>query len=746
MGQFVISLMKKHYHLHPSRYYFKLIRLFLLIKQCAVRAYHLLAAVNVHIGGFMKKYDAASIRNVCFISHGGVGKTSLLEAACFTAKATSKMGKVVSGSSNFDTRADEKERKMTISTHLAFCEWNNNKINILDTPGFLDYLGEARASLKVTETAVILIDAVDGIQVGTELVSRYVDEVKTARLFFVNSMDKELADFHRVLGVIRDTYGSSAAALTVPIGSGASFKGVVDLVTKEAFQYVKEGDGAPTKIEIPSDIKESVDTLRLSLMESVAETDEELMNKYFENGELTDDELRKGLAKGVLEGSVYPVLAGSGLFNMGVDQLLTKIVNLCPAASSREEVETIENDEEKAAVCGGDSPASAFVFKTISEEHLGELNLVRVFGGKVTTGSELLNAGRGSVERIGNMYFLRGKERTDTTEVCAGDIAGLLKLKDTHTNDSLVDKSIKYKITPVNFPEPLVSVAITAKVKGDEDKIAMGITKLGEEDKCFTYKYHTDIRQSILSAMGDIQLEIILDNLKNRFKVEVERKQPKISYRETVTRPVKYVEYTHKKQSGGAGQFAKVFIDLEPLARGGGYEFVDKIVGGVIDQPLRPSVDKGVRAKLDEGILAGFPIVDVKVLLVDGKTHPVDSKDVAFQIAGREVFKKAFEMASPILLEPVVELRVSVPSEYTGDIMGDLSSRRGKIGGMEQAGKLENITAKVPEAEVQSYSSTLRSLTQGRGFYSKTFSHYEQLPAEQAKKVIEAHQAQASAG
>jgi elongation factor G len=342
------------------------------------------------------------------------------------------------------------------------------------------------------------------------------------------------------------------------------------------------------------------------------------------------------------------------------------------------------------------------------------------------------------------MYFLRGKDRTDTSEIGAGDIGGLLKLKDTHTNDSLVDKSVKYHVAPTAYPEPLVSTAITAKVKGDEDKIAMGITKLQEEDKGFTYRYHADIRQSILSAMGDIQLDIILEGLKTRFKVEVERKQPKISYRETITKAAKYVEYTHKKQTGGAGQYARVFIDLEPMQRGEGYEFLDKIVGGVIDQPLRPSVDKGIRAKIDEGIIAGYPIVDVRVALVDGKTHPVDSKDVAFQVAGREVFKKAFEMAGPVLLEPVAELKVTVPEEYAGDIMGDMSSRRGKIGGMESVGKLQNITAKVPESEVQSYSSTLRSLTQGRGFYTKTFSHYEQMPAEQAKKIIDAYQAEAT--
>ncbi|MFW5785136.1 MAG: elongation factor G [Chitinispirillaceae bacterium] len=686
----------------------------------------------------MKKYQASAIRNVCLISHGGVGKTSLLEAACYSAKATSKMGKVDSGSSIFDSRWDEKERKMTISTHLGFCEWNENKINFLDTPGFLDFLGEAKAALRVVETAVVLVDAVDGIQVGTELVSRYVDEVNVARVFFVNSMDKDNADFDRVLANIKETYGLSAAPLVVPIGSGSAFKGVVDLVSREAFEYAKEGDGTGKKIDIPGDMQDNIDALRLALMESVAETDEDLMSKYFENGELSDEELRKGLAMGVLSGAIFPVLAGSGLLNMGVDQLLTKIVNLCPSADTRKELEVVEGEETRSIPCGESEPAAAFVFKTVSEEHLGELNLVRVFSGKLASGSELLNSSKGSSERIGNMYFLRGKERTDTAEINAGDMGGLLKLKDTHTNDSLVDKSVKYKCKPVDFPEPLVSIAITAKSKGDDDKMAMGISKLHEEDVSFTYKYHPDIHQSILSAMGDVQIEVILDNLKARFKVDVERKAPKISYRETITKPVKYVEYTHKKQTGGAGQYARVFIDLEPLPRGQGYEFVDKIVGGVIDQPLRPSVDKGIKSKLEEGIIAGYPIVDVKVSLVDGKTHPVDSKDVAFQIAGREVFKKAFEMAHPILLEPVAEVKVTVPVEYTGDIMGDLSARRGKISGMEQVGKLETITAKVPEAEVQGYSSTLRSLTQGRGFYSKTFSHYETVPAEIAKKIIEA--------
>jgi len=688
-------------------------------------------------GGYMKKYQAGSIRNVCLLSHGGVGKTTLLEAACFTAKSIPRMGKVDNGSSFFDTRADEKERKMTISMHLAYCEWKDTKINFLDTPGFLDFLGDAKAALRVVETGIILVDAVDKIQVGTELVSSYVDEANVSRMFFVNSMDKENVDFDKTLSAIRDAYGTAVAPLVVPIGSGSNFRGVIDLVSKEAFTYKRDGDGIGEKMEIPAEMNDNVESLRQALMESIAETDENLMNTYFENGELTDEEIRSGLSNAMIQGTVFPVLSGSAVLNMGIDQLLNKIKNLCPSADKRKEVDVIEGDSKSTIACSESGPAAGFVFKTLSEEHLGEINLMRMFSGNITTGNEYLNSARDHVERAGSMYFMKGKERTETHEIEFGDIGGLLKLKDTHTNDSLIEKGSKFKFPPIDLPEPLVSIAITAKQKGDEEKISVGLAKLHEEDISFSYKYHSDIHQSILSAMGDIQLEIILGDLKQRFKVEVDRKPPKISYRETITKPVKYVEYTHKKQSGGAGQYARVFIDLEPLPRGGGYEFIDKIVGGVIDQPFRPSVDKGIQAKLEEGIIAGYPIVDVKVSLVDGKTHPVDSKDVAFQIAGREVFKKAFEMAGPILLEPVAEMNVTVPEEYTGDIMGDLSSRRGKIGGMNPNGKKQTITAKVPEAEIQNYSTTLRSLTQGRGFYTKVFSHYDPVPAELAKKIIE---------
>lgn len=690
----------------------------------------------------MKKYQAGSIRNICLLSHGSVGKTSLLESLSFTAKATSRFGKVDNGSSIFDSRADEKKHRMTISTHLGFCEWKDCKINILDTPGFLDFIGEAKSALRVVESAIILVDAVGGIQVGTELVSSFVEAAKTPKMFFVNGMDKENADFEKTIFSLKEKFGAGVAPLIIPISSGTTFNGIIDLVKKEAYEYSKDGNGVGRKVPIPSDLITSVDSFRKSLMESVAETDEKLMNTFFENGELTEDQILSGLASGLAAGVLSPVITGSGLYNIGTDKLLDIVCLLCPAASIRKEVEVVDGTERKNVSCTENGVSFAFVFKTLSEEHLGEINLVKVYSGKLVTGSEITNVKKNTTERIGNMYCLKGKERFDIPELFFGDIGGLLKLKDTHTNDTLGDKSIRFHVPPTLLLEPLVRVAISPKIKGDEEKIAVGLAKLHEEDVSFSYKFHSDIHQSILSAMGDVQLEVILENLKTRFKVELDRSQPKISYRETITRQVKYVEYTHKKQSGGAGQYARVFIDLDPLPRGGGYEFMDNVVGGVIDQSLRPSVDKGVHSKLEEGIIAGYPIVDVKVSLVDGKTHPVDSKDIAFQIAGREVFKKAFELASPILLEPVAELLVTVPEEYAGDIMGDLSSRRGKIAGMAPSGKAQTISAKVPEVEVQNYSITLRSLTQGRGFYTKSFSHYEPVPGELARKIIDAHQVQ----
>jgi elongation factor G len=685
----------------------------------------------------MKKYDAQSIRNACLLSHGGVGKTSLLEALSFTSKGTMRLGKVSNGTSVFDSRPDEKERKMTLSMALGFCEWKDTKLNFLDTPGFLDLVGDVNAALTVTDSAIVLVDAVSGIQVGTEIVLRLAGNANLPILFFINGMDKENAKFDTVFHDLQEHYKTSLAPIQIPIGSGATFAGLVDLVSMEGYSYPREGSGTGVKIGIPAHLREEVEKWRVTLMEAVAETDEALMNVYFDKGTLSAEELKKGIAKGMLQGTIQPLLCGSALQNMGTDLVLDAVAAYCPPASHRTEIIAKNGTGDKALSCKIGAPLAAFVFKTISEEHIGEFNLVRVFGGKLASGVEVQNCTHNIVEKPGNMYFLRGHDRVDTTEISAGDIGALLKLKSTHTNDTLAEKGAAYALPHIAFPTPLVSVAITPKTKGDEDKLGMGINKLHEEDPSFSFKYHSDIRQELLSGMGDVHIDMILDNLKRRFKVEVDRKPPKISYRETVTKVVRYVDYTHKKQSGGAGQYGKVAIDMEPLPRGTGYEFVDKIVGGVIDQSYRPSVDKGIRTRLEIGILAGYPIVDLRVILVDGKTHPVDSKDIAFQIAGREAFKLAFEKAGPILLEPIVDLHVSVPEKYTGDVMGDLSSRRGKIAGMDPDGSFQRISAKVPEAEIQTYSQALRSITQGRGFFTKSFSHYDPVPGEQAKKIIE---------
>jgi elongation factor G len=685
----------------------------------------------------MKSYDPAHLRNVCLLSHVGVGKTTLMEAVAFTTKATHKMGSVDDGTSHFDVRPDEKSHKMTISMGVGFVAWKDHKINLLDTPGFLDFQGDVKAALRVVETAIILIDAEDKVQVGTELVSRQVDESGIPRLFFVNGIDRDKADFAATLESIKDNYGTAVAPVQIPIGSGSGFRGIVDLLARQAYEYAPGGDGNRKKIEIPSDLTSEIDSIRSTLVEAVAASDEELMNTYFENGDLNEEELKKGLAKGFLEGAIFPVLCGSARQNMGMDLFLDSIVNLCPSPQMQKELEVeIDEGTEKVPVAP-DASTSAFVFKTFSEEHVGAINVVRVMNGTLSVGDELRNPASKVNERIGNLSFVLGHERISTDTIPLGDIGGIMKLKDTHTNDSLVAKDQKYSLPKIRFPESLVSIAVTPKTKADSDKISVGFGYLHDEDPTFSYEFHSDIRQSLLSGMGDTHLDIILENLKRRVKVEVDRQPPKISYRETITKPAKYVEYQHKKQTGGAGQYAKVYIDLEPTERGEGYEFLDKIVGGAIDKPLRPSVDKGIRALMAEGIMAGYPVVDVRVSLVDGKTHPVDSKDIAFQIAGREVFKKAFEMAGPILLEPIMDLTVHIPDEFTGDVMGDLSSRRGKIGKIEPVGKYQKINAKVPQSEVINYSSALRSLTQGRGYYLKSFSHYEPVMSDLAKKIIE---------
>jgi elongation factor G len=660
-----------------------------------------------------------------------------MEAACVAGKSLSKKGSVDNATSNFDVRPDEKERKSSVTLNVGYCEYNDAKINLLDCPGFLDFKGEVYSALRAVEAAAFVIDASEGVEVGTEVMHRIVKGAGVAKMVLVNGIDKEGADFDKMLEGLKNSFGTSVAPITIPLGNGADVRGVVDIVTQKAYTY--DGKSMNGKAgDIPEDMMEKVQSLREALMEAVAESDEALMEKYFEAGELSDEEIEKGLAEGVTQGLVVPVMSMSALNDIGIDQVLATIVALSPSAASRSEIEVNKGEERTSVAINESDHTAAFVFKTISEEHLGEITVVRVYNGAIETQQEYRNVSRDHTIRSGTPCVLVGHTRHDTEKISAGDIGAMIKLKDTHTSDTIGSKDVDYTFDPVAFPEPLTYTAIECKEQGDDEKISEGIAKLNLEDPSFTYAYHSDIHQSILSGMGEQHITTILNNLQRRFKVHIERVQPKISYRETITKPVKYVEYTHKKQSGGAGQFGRVYIDVEPMERGGGYEFLDKITGGVIDQQFRPSVDKGIKEKMKEGIIAGYPVIDIRVSLVDGKTHPVDSKDIAFQIAGREAFVKAFEQAGPVLLEPITEIKITAPDEFTGDVMGSLSSLRGKVQGMDPDGNYQVITAKVPEAEVINYAQSLKSMTQGRGTFTKRFSHYEPVPHEVAQKIIDA--------
>ncbi len=684
----------------------------------------------------MKTYTADSINNICLVSHGGVGKTMLLEAMTFTTQGSTRLGRTDQGSSMYDTRADEIERRMTIGLKTSFVEWNKRKINVLDTPGFIEFLGEAKSALRVVESAVVLIDAMDGIQVGTEQVSKYIDEAGVPRLFFVNKMDKENANFDGVLKMLVEAYGTGVAPIQIPMGQSASFNGIIDLITMEAYTY-GSGNGIGTKEPIPDALKARAGELRAKLMEAVAESDEALMTKFFEAGELSNDELLKGLLAGISSGSIFPVLCGSAVNNVGTDLLLNTICNLCPAANSRKEAKVLlDNGSESTIPLGPDQPLAAFVYKTIADEHMGMITFLRVFSGSLKAGDEEQNTVTNTSERMSAMYAMRGTSRNDLASVSAGDLCATLKLRNTHTGNTLTAKVRAVKFPPISFPSPLVEKAIYPKSKGDEEKISIGMARLHEEDPIFIYRYDPDIKQTVIAGMGDVHIDVLLSSLQKRYNVVTELKLPRVPYRETI-KGRGDAKYRHKKQSGGAGQFAEVWMRIEPKAAGEGIEFTESLVGQNVDRGFVPSVEKGVMGAVTEGVLAGFRIVDVKIDFYDGKMHPVDSNDMAFQIAGRSAFKEAFLSARPVLLEPIYDIEVTVPEEYTGDIMGDLSSRRGKIGGMDLHGKLQTITGKVPLVELGTYMQTLRSITQGRGVYTRKLSHYEEVPGELANKLLE---------
>jgi len=683
----------------------------------------------------MKQYQPDSIRNVVLLAHSGAGKTALTEAALFSEGAITRLGKVDDGSTTSDYDPDEIKRKISINLTPLPGEWRDTKINLLDTPGYADFTSEVRAAIRVAEGAVIVICAASGIEVGSEQSWSHCEESGLARLIWVNKMDRENADFFRTFEQIQAKFGVKCAPLQLPIGSQSDFKGVVDLLTMKGYLGPKA-----EATDVPADIAEQAGSLREKLIEAVAETDDNLIEKYLGGEELTTEELIGGLKKGVAAGNIVPVLAGSATQNVGVSFLLDMIVNYLPSPKERD-IMTADGPAGGEFAVAPDAPLAALVFKTSADPYVGKLTFFRVYSGTLASNSQVWNVPRGEQERIGQLFMLRGKVQEPVTEVTAGDIGGVAKLGVTNTGDTLGTKDKPVKIAPVVFPAPIFSEAVHPKSKADVDKLGASLARLAEEDPTLHIHRDPDTGETIMSGMGDTQLDVAADRMQRKFGVNVEMDTPKVPYKETITAPAN-AEYKHKKQSGGHGQYGHVRLKLEPLPRSGGHEFADQIVGGAIPKNYIPSVEKGVNEALQEGTLGGFPVVDVKATLYDGSFHPVDSSDICFKIAGSGAMKRGLADGRPILLEPIMNIRVTVPEEFTGDIISDLNGKRARVQGMNPEGSVNVIDAQVPQAEVMRYAIDLKSITQGRGSFTIEFSHYEETPQQVSQKVITEKQAE----
>lgn len=685
----------------------------------------------------MKEYTVDKIRNIALVSHGGVGKTSLAEAMLFSAGETTRLGTIDDGTTVSDYSSDEIERKISISMSLLHLYWKNHKINVLDTPGYSDFVGEVIGAIQVCDAAVILLNGVAGIEVGTESVFRLAGDRKMPRLFFVNRLDKEHADFDKVLEMTKKRFGNAAVALQFPVNPGEAFDSIIDILKMKLLRFEKNKSGKFSEEPIPANLLDRATELRTNLMETISENDETLLNIFCDTGELTDEQLKTGLRNEIVKGNVLPIVCGTATANIGVHQLLDLIVNGCPSPKDRPKPEGInpKTSELLSREISPDAPLAALVFKTVSEPHVGELSFFRVFSGSIKTGSEALNVNKGVIEKIGQIYFMNGKTRKEIGQVNVGDIGAIVKLKSTATGDTLCDKANPILLPEIKFPEPVIRVAVVPKAKGDEEKISTGLHTIQDEDPTFKVDVDAELKQIIVQGQGELHLAIIIKRLKEKYGVDVDVVEPRIPYRETIKGKAE-AAHKYKKQSGGRGQYGDVSMRIEPLPRGGGFEFVDAIVGGVIPGKYIPAVEKGVKEAIASGVIAGYPVVDVRVTLFYGSYHTVDSSDMAFKIAGSMCFKKIFKEAKPILLEPIYDVEIQIPEEYMGDVMGDISSRRGKIQGMDSQSPFQIIKAKVPLAELYKYSTTLRSLTQGRGAHRLQFSHYEEVPKENAEKII----------
>ena len=684
----------------------------------------------------MNVYEGKNIRNVGIVGHGGSGKTSLISAILFDTGAVNRLGRVDDGNAPTDYDEDEIERKITIASKLAFCEWNKNKINMLDTPGFGNFIQEARGALRVADAAIVVVDAVSGVMVQTERAWGYAEEFQLPRLIVVNRMDRDTASFERSLESIQQSLGRMCVPIQIPLGEEKGFKGVADLIQMKAYVYPADGSGKFSESRIPADLAARAQEYRDKLVEAVAESDEKLMEKFFESGTLTDEELIAGLRKQVTEGKIYPVLYTSAIGNIGIQPLLNSILNLLPDAVARGTVAGQDtHGKEMQRKIADSEPFSAYVFKTFSDPFTGRISLYRVYSGTLTTELQPHNVNKSVTERFGSIVLMQGKTQVPVPKLHAGDIAAVAKLKETQTGDTLTDKAHPILYPPAKWIEPVISFAIEPKSRGDEDKISTAIHKLMDEDLGLRYVREPQTKEFLMSGQGQMHVEMAVARLKKRYGVEVLLHPPKVPYRETIKGRAD-VQGKHKKQSGGHGQYGDCKIKMEPLPRGGDFEFVNEIFGGSIPRNFIPAVEKGIQESRQKGVLAGFPTVDFRVILYDGSYHDVDSSEMAFKIAGSLAFKKGIREAKPILLEPVMNVEVHGPDEFAGDLMGDLNSRRGRVQGMEVRGHTTIIKAQVPLAEMLSYASDLTSKTGARGSYTMEFSHYDEVPGHLADKVI----------
>lgn len=684
------------------------------------------------------------IRNVAVIAHSGAGKTSLVEALLFNSGAIDRLGNIEDGTTTMDYEPEEIARKITITSSVAFCDWNEHRINLVDTPGFINFIEDTRGAMRAVDGAVVIVSALSGVKGETQKLWKYASDFELPRIVFVNKMDKETANFSRAVGDLEKAFGTDALPLQLPIGVGEHFKGIVDLIGMRAFIFEK---GKASECPIPPDMISEIEEYRKKLVEKIAESDDTLLEKYLEGAALSDDEILKGIKEGSITKRFIPVTCGSALANIAIPQLLDQIILCLPSPFEMAKISPIRGKNPKD---GNDvdrkpsqsEPLSAYVFKTIADPFAGRLSFFRVFSGLLKADSNILNTSTGTKERIGQVFYPFGKKQISAQTIGAGGIGVVAKLKDTYTGDSLSDESSPIVFPKVKFSDPVISYAIAPKSKGDEEKVSTGLTRILEEDPTLRFQRDEETKEMILSGMGQVHLEVTLDKLKRKFGVEVLMKTPKVPYRETIKVSAR-AQGKYKKQSGGRGQYGDCYLEVEPLPRGAGYEFNDKIVGGVIPQQYRPAVEKGVAETMKEGIIAGYPLVDVRVTLYDGSYHSVDSSEMAFKIAGSMALRKAVQDAKPVLLEPIMKVEVITPDDTLGSVIGDLNSKRGRVQGVEpQAGGNQKINAQVPMSEMLTYANQLTSLTSGRGLYSMEFSHYEELPSHLAQKIIADREAQ----